>query len=258
MLQTATQANQAGATIPAPAFGAATRAQSLTLSMVGNGTNPGGVTTPAGWTRPQNVGQTVCGLHVAHLNSGFAAQTVTWGGTSASAFASGAVELGITPATAGVNATKLVGYAVLAPPVGVNATKLVGYAVLATGNTTPPLWGNWSFPDGIVGIPYDSGWDMPGSAEVVSYSVVSGGLPTGLSLAGTSHNQAHISGTPTVAGAYTFTLRATNVNGTVDKAFSITINAASGSGPSATRLGLLIWKIPVPFLEEPVRAGDVY
>lgn len=230
--QTATQTNQAGSTTPAPAFSTAASALSLCLSMVGNGTNPGGVTAPSGWTRQQNVGQTACGLCVSTINSNFASATVTWGGNSASAFASGAVEVQLGPANAGANVAKLTGFGVLGPPLGVNVSKLVAFAVLSS-NVSPPVWGVVSFADGIVGVSYSQSWDMPNSAEVVSYSIVSGSLPTGLSLSAVSHNVARISGTPTVAGTYSFTIRATNTYGTADLATSITINPPIGTGPSA-------------------------
>jgi len=125
---------------------------------------------------------------------------------------------------AGVNISKLVGYAVLAPQPGVDVTKMIAYAVLDSTNVAPPLWGDWGFSDGTIGIPYDQEWDMPTSAETVDYSVLSGALPDGLSLSAISGNRAHIHGTPTVVDTFVFTLRAENGYGTVDKEFSITIN----------------------------------
>lgn len=132
----------------------------------------------------------------------------------------------------GVNVSKLVGYAVLTPMPGVDATKVVAYAVLASGNVTPPIWGSATPPDGTVGIAYSWSFDMPTSAETVSYSVLSGSLPAGLSLSAISHNQAHIHGTPTTAGAETFTIRATNSYGTADKEFTITIYTPAEAGVS--------------------------
>lgn len=126
----------------------------------------------------------------------------------------------------GVNTTKLVAYTVLAPNTGVDASKLVAYAVLDTINVAGPLWGTFSFADGFVGVPYSQAWDMPTSALTVTYSVQSGSLPPGLSLSALSGNQAKISGTPTAAGTYNFTLRAVNTYGTVDKAFTIVVSAA--------------------------------
>lgn len=95
--------------------------------------------------------------------------------------------------------------------------------------TGTPNWGGWAFGNGMVGIAYNEQWDMPG-IPAVTYSLLSGSLPTGLALSAGSGNVGILSGTPTVAGTYTFTLRAVNVNGTVDKAFTIVISAASASG----------------------------
>jgi hypothetical protein len=128
----------------------------------------------------------------------------------------------------GVNVSKLNAYAVLALPTGVNVSKVNAYAVLTSGNVTPPIWGSFLFGDGTRGVAYSQSWDMPSSAEIVTYSVLSGALPDGLSLSVVSHNVAKISGTPTVTNTFSFTLRATNTYGTADQAFSITINDSSG------------------------------
>jgi hypothetical protein len=130
---------------------------------------------------------------------------------------------------AGTNISKFNGYAVLGILPGVDITKFAGYAVLGDTNVIPPLWGAWTFPDGTQYISYDYSWDMSTSATVVSYSVVAGAIPTGLSLTALTGNQAHIHGVPLALGLFNFTLRATNAFGTVDKAFSITINPIPSS-----------------------------
>lgn len=96
-------------------------------------------------------------------------------------------------------------------------------------STLAPLWAIDTMPNGAVGSAYTIVWDMPVSA-VVTYSVHAGSLPTGLSLSAVSGNEAQVSGTPTVAGTYSFTLRAVNAYGTADQAFSVTISATSGGG----------------------------
>ncbi|MBQ9581879.1 MAG: putative Ig domain-containing protein, partial [Synergistaceae bacterium] len=58
------------------------------------------------------------------------------------------------------------------------------------------------------------------SATTLTWSIASGSLPTGLSL---NSSSGVISGTPTKAGTFSFTVRATNSGGYVTKAFSITI-----------------------------------
>jgi hypothetical protein len=104
-------------------------------------------------------------------------------------------------------------------PIGIEGAALTGI----------PTWGGWVFGNGTAGIAYNEQWDMPGIPGV-TYSLLSGSLPTGLALSAGSGNVGILSGTPTVAGSYTFTLRATNSNGTVDKSFTIVIAAAPASG----------------------------
>jgi hypothetical protein len=136
----------------------------------------------------------------------------------------------------GVDITKFGAYAVLAPLAGVDVTKFGAYAVLASTIVAPPLWGSWTFADGTFLIPYSQSWDMPTSATTVTYSVLSGALPNGLSLTALTGNQAKVSGTPTALGPFSFTLRAHNTFGTVDKAFSITINPNTEVVPVAVVL----------------------
>ena len=238
VLQSATQANQAaGAPAPAPAFTNSANAANMIVGVVGNGSNPAGMAPPSNtwipWTEKQDAGQATpsTGLEVCSINFGFTEKTVTWGGNSATAFASGIIELDTVPS--GVDVSKLVGYVVLAPKPGVNVTKLIGYVVLESTNVNPPLWGAWSFAGGVVGVAYLQSWDMPTAALTVVYSVLSGALPDGLALAALAGNQAKISGTPTAAGTFDFTIRAVNAYGTVDQAFSITISAAGGGGGGA-------------------------
>lgn len=95
--QSASQANQSAGT-PAPAFAVACRTADPAVGAVGNGTSPAGLVPPAGgtaWTEAHDVGYSTptTGLETAFLSSGFAGTTVTWGGASASAFASLVVEL---------------------------------------------------------------------------------------------------------------------------------------------------------------------
>jgi hypothetical protein len=99
--------------------------------------------------------------------------------------------------------------------------------------TGPPNWGSWIFGDGKVGVAYHEEWDMPG-IPAVTYSLLSGSLPTGLVLSAGSGNVGILSGTPSVAASYTFTLRAVNANGTADKSFTIVIAAATPTGGSYT------------------------
>ncbi len=67
------------------------------ITAIANGTSPAGTTirsSPA-YTRDVDAGYTVptTGLDAGHLNSGETASTITWGGNSATAFASIAIEI---------------------------------------------------------------------------------------------------------------------------------------------------------------------
>lgn len=259
VVQSATQANQAASTTPAPTFSSLPSTQNLILSVVGNATNPGGVSVSSGsdptWTRDQNVGQTGCGLSTEHTNNQLQTKAVTWGSTSASVFASGAVEIAAEPTTIGVNVSKLVSYALPAPPSGVSASKLnayllptapigvacsklVAYAVLSATNTNPPVWPSLTFPNGYVSNPYSYAWDLAPAAPPTTYTLNSGSLPPGLSLNSPSADLGNVSGTPTTAGTYTFTLLATNAYGTaVSPTYTIIISSPVGAGGSFTYAG---------------------
>ncbi|MDP2735983.1 MAG: hypothetical protein Q8P12_07310, partial [bacterium] len=69
------------------------------LGAVGNDSNPAGLAAPVGWTEQADVGQgnPPVGLETVTRDSGFTGTTITWGGTSASAFASIIVELDTAP-----------------------------------------------------------------------------------------------------------------------------------------------------------------
>lgn len=96
--------------------------------------------------------------------------------------------------------------------------------------TQAPFWGTWSMAPGTVGIAYAMEWYLEGCAVPVTFTLQSGSLPPGLSLSTLSGAEGEISGTPTTAGTYSFTLRATNGYGYADQSFSITVSAAPSSG----------------------------
>lgn len=131
----------------------------------------------------------------------------------------------------GVNISKAVGFAVLEIPKGVVITKAVAYAVLGSANA--PVWPGTGFPSATLNVAYSASIDLSPASLPVTFSVVAGALPTGLSLS-SSGAIVTISGTPTVAGTFGFTLRASNSFGTVDKVFSITVVTPAGGGGSFT------------------------
>jgi hypothetical protein len=74
---------------------------------------------------------------------------------------------------------------------------------------------------GMVGTPYSQILACTGD-EPITWTVDSGNLPDGLSLTGNT-----ISGTPTMAGNFSFTVKATNEAGSATKELNIVISAAS-------------------------------
>ncbi|MCB5166972.1 putative Ig domain-containing protein [Streptomyces bambusae] len=103
------------------------------------------------------------------------------------------------------------------------------YTIPAAPLTVP--WADTPLPSGTAGnaysVPVVTG-PATGGTPPVTYSV-SGTLPPGLTLS----SDGLLSGTPTTAGTYAFTVTATdsaNPAQTVSKAFSVTINNAGGGG----------------------------
>ncbi len=78
-------------------------------------------------------------------------------------------------------------------------------------------------PGGTVGVAYSYAFTLGGTAPV-SAVVTSGSLPPGLALS----TSGELTGTPTSAGSFPFTIRATNAIGSSDGTFTISI------GPAAT------------------------
>lgn len=92
-----------------------------------------------------------------------------------------------------------------------------------------------SLPAGTVGVSYSQTIAATGTASI-SFAVVSGALPTGLSLNGST---GALTGTPTAAGAFGFTVRATNAFGFGDASFSVVINAVA-TAPVASPWGRFV------------------
>ena len=79
-----------------------------------------------------------------------------------------------------------------------------------------------SLPNGTAGTAYNQTLQATGD-KPITWSIATGSLPGGLSLAGTT---GVISGTPTASGTFSFTVQAANATAIVQKALSIVIAAA--------------------------------
>jgi len=95
--QSAKTENGAAAGTPAVTLGASADTNNALVYVVGNGTNPAGMTTPTGFTERADTGQNTpsIGLENCTANSGITIATITSGSTSASAFGAIAVELDV-------------------------------------------------------------------------------------------------------------------------------------------------------------------
>jgi len=129
IVQSAIQSNQAASGTPAPVFGSAVNTQNAVIGAVFNASNPAALTPRANFGELFDSGYNnpATGLEVISRNSGETGTTMTWGGTSASAFASIVVELeaSITHATTGTltgQGSSIVGSAARTPAPVTHAT----------------------------------------------------------------------------------------------------------------------------------------
>ena len=98
-----------------------------------------------------------------------------------------------------------------------NSGKLTG---TITGNQ-PPKITTANLPDGTVGEPYTEATLAVTGDALISWQLANGStLPAGLNLS----KEGKISGTPTTANTYKFTVTATNDNGSDSKEFTLSIN----------------------------------
>ncbi len=87
-------------------------------------------------------------------------------------------------------------------------------------------------PGGQVGNPYSHNLAASGGSPPYKWSVTAGALPGGISLDPASGS---LSGTPTAAGNFTFTVQAVDTNGTSgSKAFTLAVAAAPGPALTIT------------------------
>ncbi|MBL8191578.1 MAG: putative Ig domain-containing protein, partial [Acidobacteria bacterium] len=103
-----------------------------------------------------------------------------------------------------------------------------------------------SMPNGFVSVAYPTQTlSASGGTSPYSFTVSAGSLPNGLNLVGNS-----ISGTPTLAGIYNFTIKATDNNGCMGtRAYTVVI---SGSGPNS----LMFYPLAAPVRLLDTRTGE--
>lgn len=96
--QSAKQDNGAAAATPTPVLGAAALTTNALIGFVFNGTNPATMTARASWTESLDTGfaTPTTGFETMNRDSGETASSIAWGGTSATTFGAGVIELDTT------------------------------------------------------------------------------------------------------------------------------------------------------------------
>lgn len=99
-----------------------------------------------------------------------------------------------------------------------------------------------TLPTPVVGVFYNQTITASGGTPPYTFTVSSGSLPPGLNLNPTSGTTAVISGTPTTAGTFTFTITATDANGCPgSRTYSFTITVGPPPPPGGTVPTLSEW-----------------
>jgi hypothetical protein len=126
------------------------------------------------------------------------------------------------------------------------------------GSGTRPTITTNSLPNGTVGVAYNQTLAATGD-QPIRWSFLSGTWPVGLEFAVEDDTSGEITGTPTVANTYTFTLKAQNAAGADTKEYTITIApAGSGGGtrPSITTASLPGGTVGVAYSQTLAATGD--
>jgi hypothetical protein len=116
---------------------------------------------------------------------------------------------------------------------------------------TAPAITTTTLPGGTVGLPYSQALAASGDAPI-TWTLENGALPTGLTLANGT-----ISGTPTAANTFNFTVKAANAAGNDTKPLAITIAAVNGGIPPAiTTTALPGGTVGLPYSQALAASGD--
>ncbi|HUB82157.1 MAG TPA: putative Ig domain-containing protein, partial [Bryobacteraceae bacterium] len=175
------------------------------------------------------------GTHGQAYNSASSGNFTVTGGTSPYTFSTTAnlaqYSLGMNSSTGAITGTPSSGVSNLSVPIKVTdsngATYTQNYSLSITGiGITGPAPG--ALPNGTVNLIYDGPNGVTvtaaGGTGSTTWSISSGSLPTGLNIGSATGT---ISGTPTVAGPYSFTVQAEDTNMiTATASYTITVYAA--------------------------------
>ena len=126
------------------------------------------------------------------------------------------------------------------------------FSLVKGGGTTgkPPTVTTTSLPDGTVGQAYNQTLTAAGDTPI-TWSIDTGSLPGGLNLS----TAGVISGTPTTANTFNFTVKAANAAGNDTKQFSITI-APAPVAPAITTTSLPEGTVGTAYNQTLTAAGD--
>ena len=100
------------------------------------------------------------------------------------------------------------------------------FTINVYSSVDPPTITTTALPTGKVGVNYNATMTATGQTPI-TWSVSSGSLPDGVTLNATT---GAITGKPTVSNNFTFTIKATNVNGDATKTFTVGVLSSGGGG----------------------------
>jgi len=104
-------------------------------------------------------------------------------------------------------------------------TDVKAFSISITLEPEPPTIRTTSLPNGTAGTAYSQTLSATGTGQITWELAAGNSLPGGLTLSPAGV----ISGTPTAAGTFTFTVKALNGEGSDTKSLSITIDPAAGT-----------------------------